>query len=160
MSKHEQRSYYDTVNNVEYVNLVPYMVESCQEYSYYVAENELGKLSKREKNQLGTHFMLNQVLNACKASSYKKCFYYKEDITYAIENLLIKRIFSALPTKVIYGTDNFDVFIQERDYYVLKNSDMSVISFMKFRKFLKKQGLTKIEDDFLKNHHVKLSLMP
>ena len=147
MSKHEQRSYYDTVNNVEYVNLVPYMVESCQEYSYYIAENELGKLSKREKNQLGTHFMLNQVLNACKASSYKKCFYYKEDMTYAIENLLIKRIFSALPTKVIYGTDNFDVFIQERDY-------------MKFRKFLKKQGLTKIEDDFLKNHHVKLSLMP
>jgi len=160
MSKREQRSYYDTINNVEYVNLVPFMVDSCQDYNYYISENDLNTLTKREKNQLGTHFMLIHIINACKSSAYKKCFYYQEDPKYAVENMLLKRIFNALPTKVIYGEDEFEMFIKERDYYVLQNTDNCPVSFMKFRKFLKKTGLTKIEKDFLDNHYVKLSLLP
>ena len=59
-------SYFDDVQNVEYIDLEPALVQSCKDYNYYIAENELGKISKRDKNRIGTHCMLNQIINVCK----------------------------------------------------------------------------------------------
>ena len=62
LNKPKLRSYFDIENNVEYVNLSPYLDDSFQEYQYFVTENEFHNLSQKEKNQLGTHFILRQIL--------------------------------------------------------------------------------------------------
>jgi hypothetical protein len=62
LNKPKLRSYFDMDANVEYVNLGPYLDSSFQEYQYYVTENDLHTLTQKEKNQLGTHFILNQIL--------------------------------------------------------------------------------------------------
>ncbi len=96
IDKPKLRSYFDIENNVEYVNLGPYLDSSFQEYQYYVTENELHTLKQKEKNQLGTHFILNQILIICRMSKRKKCFYYELNEDYAVERLLIERIFKVL----------------------------------------------------------------
>ncbi len=67
-------SYFDDVQNVEYIDLEPSLIQSCKDYNYYIAENELGRMSKKDKNRIGTHFMLNQIINVCKESDTKKYF--------------------------------------------------------------------------------------
>jgi len=153
-------SYFDDVQNVEYIDLEPALVQSCKDYNYYIAENELGKMSKRDKNRLGTHFMLNQIINVCKESDTKKIFYYREYIKYPVENMLIKRIFNALPTTIVYDTIPFDAFLIELKYKVVKREDSSAVCFNKFKKFLKHTGLTKVEREFTENAKVKFSLLP
>ena len=63
-SKTELRSYFDIDNNVEYINLKPYLEHSHQKYNYFLVENNLTKLKQREKQKLGIHFILNEILSA------------------------------------------------------------------------------------------------
>ena len=154
------RSYFDIENNVEYINLGPYLDDSFRAYQYYVAENELHNITQKEKNQLGTHFILNQILIICQMSKRKKCFYYEQKEEYAIEKVLIERIFKVLPSKIIYGDVDFEEFIQEqREYQAYTPIDTSKISWKKFKEFLKKNNLTMIENKFTKDINVKLSLL-
>lgn len=158
--KPQLRSYFDIENNVEYVNLVPYLDDSLRDYQYYVTENELHNISQKEKNQLGTHFILNQILIICKMSRRKKCFYYQVDEEYVIEKMLVERIFKALPSKIIYESIDFEEFIQEqREYQTFTPIDTSKISWKKFKEFLKKNNLTMIENKFIRDINVKLSLL-
>lgn len=158
--KPQLRSYFDIENNVEYVNLVPYLDDSFRDYQYYITENELHNISQKEKNKLGTHFILNQILIICKMSKRKKCFFYEVDEQYAIEKMLVERIFKVLPSKIIYGDIEFEEFIQEqREYQAFTPIDTSKISWKKFKEFLKKNELTMIEGKFLKDINVKLSLL-
>ena len=154
------RSYFDIENNVEYINLGPYLDDSFRAYQYYVAENELHNITQKEKNQLGTHFILNQILIICQMSKRKKCFFYEVKEEYAIENVLVERIFKVLPSKIIYGDVDFEDFIQEqREYQAYTPIDTSKISWKKFKEFLKKNNLTMIENKFTKDINVKLSLL-
>lgn len=158
--KPKLRSYYDMENNVEYVNLVPYLDNSLQDYQYYITENDLQDISQKEKNQLGTHFILNQILIICQMSKRKKCFYYEVDEQYAVEKMLVERIFKVLPSKIIYSELDFEEFIQEqREYQSYTPIDTSKISWKKFKEFLKKNNLSMIESKFIKDINVKLSLL-
>jgi len=158
--KHELRSYFDIDDNVEYVNLFPFLEHSFNEYNLFVVDNELIKLSRKEKNQLSTHFILKQVLLICNMSKRKKCFYYQVDTDNNIESVLVKRIFNALPSRIIYNSMSFDEFLlEQREYQTYTPIDTSKISWKKFKSFLKRNNLTQIEKDFVKNINVKLSLL-
>lgn len=158
--KTELRSYFDMDNNVEYVNLLPYLDNSFQEYQYYITENELHTLSQKEKNQLGTHFILNQILLICQMSKRKKCFYYQVDEQFPVEKLLVERIFKVLPSQIIYSEETFDDFlIEQREYHSYTPIDTSKISWKKFKEFLKKNNLTMLDKKFTKDINVKLSLL-
>jgi hypothetical protein len=160
LNKPKLRSYFDMDANVEYVNLGPYLDSSFQEYQYYVTENELHTLKKKEKNQLGTHFILNQILIICKMSKRKKCFYYEVNDEYTVEKLLVERIFKVLPSKIIYDDVSFEEFIiEQREYQAYTPIDTSMISWKKFKQFLKKNNLTMIEKKFTHDINVKLSLL-
>ena len=160
VDKTQLRSYFDMDSNVEYVNLGPYLDSSFLEYQYYVTENELHTLTQKEKNQLGTHFILNQILTICKMSKRKKCFYYQRVEDYAIESLLIDRIFKVLPSRIIYGDVSFEEFlIEQREFEAYSPIDTSKISWKKFKTFLKKNNLTMIEKKFTRDINVKLSLL-
>ena len=160
IDKPKLRSYFDIENNVEYVNLGPYLDSSFQEYQYYVTENELHALKQKEKNQLGTHFILNQILIICRMSKRKKCFYYELNEDYAIERLLIERIFKVLPSKIIYDDVSFEEFIiEQREFQAYTPIDTSKITWKRFKQFLKKNNLTMIEKKFTHDINVKLSLL-
>ncbi len=160
LTKPKLRSYFDMDSNVEYVNLGPYLDSSFQEYQYYVTENELHTLKQKEKNQLGTHFILDQILIICKMSKRKKCFYYELNDDYTVEKLLVERIFKVLPSKIIYNDISFEEFIiEQREYEAYTPIDTSMISWKKFKQFLKKNNLTMIEKKFTKDINVKLSLL-
>ena len=157
---HELRSYFDIDNNVEYVNLTPFLEHSFNEYNIFVVDNELIKLSRKEKNQLSTHFILKQVLLICMMSKRKKCFYYQGDTDNTIERALVERIFNALPSRVIYNSMSFDEFLlEQREYQTYTPIDTSKISWKKFKSFLKSNNLTQIEKDFITDINVKLSLL-
>ncbi len=159
-NKPKLRSYFDIENNVEYVNLVPYFDNSFKDYQWFITENELHDISQKEKNQLGTHFMLSQIFTICQMSKRKKCFHYEVDEEHAIEKMLVERIFNVLPSKIIYSDIDFEEFIQEqREYQAYIPIDTSKISWKKFKEFLKKNNLTKIEGKFTKDINVKLSLL-
>lgn len=159
-TKPKLRSYFDIENNVEYVNLVPYLDNSFKEYQYFVTENELHNISQKEKNQLGTHFILNQIFTICQMSKRKKCFFYEVDEEYAIEKMLVERIFKVLPSKIIYNDICFEEFIiEQREYEAFTPIDTSKISWKRFKEFLKKNNLSAIESKFTKDINVKLSLL-
>lgn len=159
-NKPELRSYFDIENNVEYINLAPYLDDSFRDYQYFLTENDLYKISQKEKNQLGTHFILKQILIVCQMSKRKKCFYYEVKEEYTIEKVLIERIFKVLPSKIIYNSNNFEDFIvEQREYEAYSPIDTSKISWKKFKEFLKKNNLTMIEKKFTQDINVKLSLL-
>ena len=159
-SKTELRSYFDIENNVEYVNLTPYLENSQQEYNCYLVDNDLNRLTNKEKNQLGIHFILKQVLLVCQMSKRKKCFYYHVDTRYTKENQLVKRIFNCLPSRIIYNEMSFDEFLlEQREFQAFTPVDTSKISWKKFKTFLSRNNLTMIERDFTKDINVKLSLL-
>ncbi len=157
---HELRSYFDIDNNVEYVNLLPFLEHSFNEYNMFVVNNELIKLSRKEKNQLSTHFILKQILLICMMSKRKKCFYYHVESDSNTERVLVERIFNALPSRIIYNSMSFDEFLlEQREYQTYTPIDTSKISWKKFKSFLKRNNLTQIEKDFVNNINVKLSLL-
>ncbi len=159
-TKPKLRSYFDIENNVEYVNLVPYLDNSFKEYQYFINENELHNISQKEKNQLGTHFILKQILIICQMSKRKKCFFYEVDEEYAVEKLLVERIYKVLPSKIIYSDLSFEEFIiEQREYEAYTPIDTSKVSWKKFKEFLKKNNLSMIENKFVKDINVKLSLL-
>ena len=93
-------------------------------------------------------------------SKRKKCFYYQGDTDNTIERALVERIFNALPSRVIYNSMSFDEFLlEQREYQTYTPIDTSKISWKKFKSFLKRNNLTQIEKDFVKNINVKLSLL-
>ena len=72
----ENSNFYDPVRNVDIINLNYYLTKSFNEYIFHITENNL-KLSRTDKNKLGIHFIIKEVIRACKSSKYKKFFYYK-----------------------------------------------------------------------------------
>ncbi len=72
-----------------------------------------------------------------KSQILRSIFYYREYIKYPVENMLVKRIFNALPTTIVYDTISFDAFLRELKYKVVKREDSSAVCFKKFKKFLK-----------------------
>lgn len=160
IARHELHSYFDIDNNVEYVNLLPFLEHSFNEYNVFVVNNELIKLSRKEKNQLSTHFILKQVLLICNMSNRKKCFYYHAESDNTEERVLVERIFNALPSRIIYNSVSFDEFLSDqREYQVYIPIDTSKVSWKQFKSFLKRNNLTQLEKDFVKNINVKLSLL-
>ena len=90
------KNYFDLTNDVEYVNLRPYLDISYNEYQYYITESDFCNISAKEEKQLSLHFILTQIFYVCTQSNRKKCFYYNynhEDSEFK----LVKLIFSALP---------------------------------------------------------------
>ena len=159
-TRHELRSYFDIDNNVEYVNLLPFLEHSFNEYNMFIVDNELLKLSRKEKNQLSTHFILKQIILICMMSKRKKCFYYQVEANNTTERALVKRVFNALPSRIIYNSMPFDEFlIEQREYQTYTPIDTSKITWKKFKSFLKRNNLTQIEKDFINNINVKLSLL-
>tara|TARA_R110000764_G_C11001820_1_gene382293 strand:- start:134 stop:625 length:492 start_codon:yes stop_codon:yes gene_type:complete len=159
-TEHNLHNYFDIDNNVEYVNLLPFLKHSYNEYNMFVVDNELIKLSSKEKNQLSIHFILKQILFVCKMSNHKKCFYYQSDTGNDPEHTLVKRIFNTLPSRIIYNSMSFDEFIvDQREYQTYFPIDTSKISWKKFKSFLKSNNLTQIEKDFITDINVKLSLL-
>lgn len=154
----ESRQLYDQKRDIVFVNLNSYLTDSFNEYNLYIAENEL-KLTRKEKNKLGIHFIIKQLLTAVRSTNKKKWFYYKvcED---SEETKLVKRIFNSLPTNIMYGECDWHEFIKELDYNVYKKKDGASVSFQKFRQFLKRYELQQLEREFLGDINVKLSLLP
>ena len=148
----------DLVRGFKFINLNKTLAKSFNEYSYYITENEL-KLTRKDKNKLGIHFIIKELVYICSKSNSKKWFYYKTNGD-SIEYTLVKRIFNALPTNITYGSDDFKSFLEERDYISFKKRDSSAVSFYKFRLFLRRYELQQIEKEFLSNINIKLSLLP
>jgi len=147
----------DNVRGYVFINLNRLLEASYNEYTWYITENEL-KLSRKDKNKLGIHFITKKLISICSKDHTKKWFYYQ--INEKIENTLVKRIFNALPTNVTYGDDTFKTFLSERDYLTFANVDASAVSFRKFRNFLKRYELQQLEAELMKNINIKLSLLP
>ena len=141
------------------VNLNYFLARSFKEYNYHLVENDL-KLNRHDKNKLGIHFILKQVIQAVKINKeHKKLFYYKTDEK-IIECQLVKRIFNTLPSVINYGEVGFKEFIKEYDYQVWKRPTESQLSFQNFRNFLKRYDLKHLEREFLADVNIKLSLLP
>ena len=154
----ENRQLYDSKRDIVFVDLNSYLTDSFSEYNLYITENEL-KLTRKEKNKLGIHFIIKQLLVAVKSTNKKKWFYYR--VTEGSEeSKLVKRIFGSLPTNIMYGDCEWYEFIKELDYNVYKGKDGASVSFRKFRQFLKRYELQQLEREFLGDINIKLSLLP
>ena len=141
------------------INLNYFLDRSFKEYSYHLVENDL-KLKRYDKNKLGIHFILKQIIEAVKINKeHKKLFYYKIDEK-IIEYQLVKRIFNTLPSVVKYGEVGFKEFIEEQDYEVWKSPTEARLSFRNFRNLLKRYDLKHLEKEFLADVNIKLSLLP
>jgi hypothetical protein len=93
-------------------------------------------------------------------SNRKKCFYYHAESDNTEERVLVERIFNALPSRIIYNSVSFDEFLSDqREYQVYIPIDTSKVSWKQFKSFLKRNNLTQLEKDFVKNINVKLSLL-
>lgn len=154
----DSRQLYDQKRDIVFVNLNSYLTDSFSDYLLYITENEL-KLTRKEKNKLGVHFIIKRLLDVVKSTSKKKWFYYKVQKD-TEESKLVKRIFGALPTNIMYGNCDWHEFIKELDYNVYKKKDGASVSFQKFRQFLKRYELQQLEREFLGDINVKLSLLP
>tara|TARA_R110000824_G_scaffold396550_2_gene598098 strand:- start:17 stop:517 length:501 start_codon:yes stop_codon:yes gene_type:complete len=141
------------------VNLNYFLTRSFNEYVFHLVENNL-KLNRHDKNKLGIHFILNQIIQAVNIDKeHKKLFYYKEGER-LIEYQLVKRIFNTLPSVIKYGEVGFIEFIEEQDYEVWKSPADTRLSFQNFRNFLKRYDLKHLEREFLADVNIKLSLLP
>ena len=141
------------------INLNYFLAKSFKEYNYHLVENDL-KLKRHDKNKLGIHFILKQVIEAVNTDKeHKKLFYYRMDEKY-LEYQLVKRIFNALPSVIKYGKVVFGQFIEEQDYEVWKSPSPAKLSFQNFRNFLKRYDLKHLEKEFLADVNIKLSLLP
>ena len=158
LSTSESEGVNDTIRGFEFINLNKCLARSFNQYLLYITENEL-KLTRKDKNKLGIHFIIKEIVKVCSKTSNRKWFYYKTNIK-TIEYTLVKRIFNALPTNITYSDDSFETFLEERDYMSFKKRDSSAVSFYKFRLFLRRYELQQIEKEFLTNINIKLSLLP
>ena len=141
------------------INLNCFLDKSFKEYNYHLVENDL-KLNRHDKNKLGIHFILKQIIQAVKIDKeHKKLFYYKIDEK-IIEYQLVKRIFNTLPSVINYGKVKFKEFTAEQDYEVWKSPSAAKLSFQNFRNFLKRYDLKHLEKEFLADVNIKLSLLP
>ena len=141
------------------INLNYFLAKSFNEYNYHLVENDL-KLNRHDKNKLGIHFILKQVIQAVRINKeHKKLFYYKQDEK-VIEYQLVKRIFNTLPSVIKYGKVGFREFIEDQDYEVWKSPTEAQLSFRNFRNFLKRYDLKHLEREFLADVNIKLSLLP
>ena len=154
----KNRQLYDPERDIVFVDLNSYLTDSFNEYILYIAENEL-KLTRKEKNKLGIHFIVKQLLAVVKSTSKKKWFYYQV-CEGSEETKLVRRIFGSLPTNIMYGDVGWFEFLKEHQYNVYRNKDGSTVSFQKFRQFLKRYDLQQLEREFLGNINIKLSLLP
>ena len=148
----------DPVRGFEFINLNKCLARSFNEYLLYITENEL-KLTRKDKNKLGIHFIIKELVKVCKKTDERKWFYYQTNGK-SIEHTLVKRIFNALPTNITYNESSFTTFLEERDYISFNKKDKSAVSFYKFRLFLRRYELQQIEKEFLSNINIKLSLLP
>ena len=147
-------TFHKTIINVNY-----FLDKSFKEYNYHLVENDL-KLNRHDKNKLGIHFILKQIIQAVRIDKkHKKLFYYKTDDK-VIEYQLVKRIFNVLPSVINYGEVGFRQFIEEQDYEVWKSPSDARLSFQNFRNFLKRYDLKHLEKEFLADVNIKLSLLP
>ena len=141
------------------INLNYFLDKSFKEYNYHLVDNDL-KLKRHDKNKLGIHFILRQIIKAVKIDKeHKKLFYYKTDEK-IIEYQLVKRIFSTLPSVINYGEVQFREFIKEHEYEVWKSPSEARLSFSNFRNLLKRYDLKHLEKEFLADVNIKLSLLP
>jgi len=148
----------DLVRGFVFIDLNKCLGRSFNEYLFHIIENEL-KLTRKDKNKLGIHFIVKELIKVCSKNKTKKWFYYKTDGS-SIENTLVNRLFNALPTNITYGKDNFDKFLEDRDYLSFNKKDTSAVSFYKFRLFLRRYELKHLEKEFLADVNIKLSLLP
>lgn len=155
----ELESVSDDVRGYVFINLNKHLKDSFNEYVLHITEYEL-KLSRKDKNKLGIHFILKKIIQICSSTKTKKWFYYRVDDDKNIEYTLIKRIFGSLPTNISFDNCSFNTFIEDRDYVSFKHNDAAQVSFRKFRQFLKRYELQALEKEFLNNINIKLSLLP
>ena len=148
----------DFVRGFVFIDLNKCLGRSFNKYLLHITENEL-KLTRKDKNKLGIHFIVKELIKVCSKNKTKKWFYYKTDGS-SIEHTLVKRLFNALPTNITYGVEEFNVFLEDRDYMSFNKRDTSAVSFYKFRLFLRRYELQQIEREFLVNMNIKLSLLP
>ena len=158
LSMSELEDVSDPIRGFEFINLNKCLARSFNDYLLYITENEL-KLTRKDKNKLGIHFIIKEIVKVCSKTSNRKWFYYKTNIK-TIEYTLVKRIFNALPTNITYSKEDFTTFLDERDYISFNKKDKSAVSFYKFRLFLRRYELQQIEKEFLSNINIKLSLLP
>jgi len=154
------KNYFDLINDVEYVNLRPYLDIAYTDCQYYLTNSELTNIPNKDKTNLNIHFILTQIFFVCKESQRKKCFYYQRLSSEDHEFKLVKLIFNSLPSRFIVNDQSFEDFVKEDcEYHPYIPIDTSKISWKKFKAFLRKKNLTGIEKNFTKNNNVKLSLI-
>ena len=147
----------DSVRGYTFINLNRLLESSYKEYQLYINENEL-KLTKKEQKQLGFHFIATKIIEVCSYSDTKKWFYYK--ISESVENTLVKQLFNSLPTNITYGVTSFKQFLDDRDYSSFSTKDISKVSYEKFGRFLRSNGLLNLVNKLHLNLNIKLSLLP
>ena len=147
----------DTERDITFIDLNYSLYNSFKEYTLYIAENEL-TLSRADKNKLGLHFIINQILDVCSETSDSKWFYYKTSDS--IESKLVKRLFNSLPSNITYDTCDFNEFIANREYSAYIRKDVSAVSFQKFFNFVRRYDLKELEHKFKSNINIKRSLLP
>ena len=147
----------DSVRGYTFINLNRLLESSYKEYQLYINENDL-KLTKKEKKQLGFHFIASKIIEVCSLSDTKKWFYYKSNEN--VENKLVKQLFKTLPTNITYGDTSFQQFLDDRDYSSFNSKDVSKVSYDKFGRFLRSNGLLTLANKIHLNLNIKLSLLP
>ena len=58
----------DTIRGFEFINLNKCLNKSFNEYLLYITEHEL-KLTRKEKNKLGIHFIIKELISVCSRTS-------------------------------------------------------------------------------------------
>ena len=71
----ESEAVSDPVRGFEFIDLNKCLARSFNQYLLYITENEL-KLTRKDKNKLGIHFIIKELVKVCSSSDTKKWFYY------------------------------------------------------------------------------------
>ena len=64
----------DPVRGFEFINFNKCLDRSFNEYLLYINENEL-RLTRKDKNKLGIHFVIKELVRVCRGTNNKKWFY-------------------------------------------------------------------------------------
>ena len=75
----ESEAVSDPIRGFEFIDLNKCLARSFNQYLLYITENEL-KLTRKDKNKLGIHFIIKELVKVCKKTNNKKWFYYENPL--------------------------------------------------------------------------------
>lgn len=117
-------------------------------------------MTASDEDRIKLHFLVSEIFNTITSAIGSVCFFCNTTTLSPADGLLIKSVFNALPTRIIYSQGTFKEFLDhELTNYFLLSKDYTRRNLTKLRKFLKANKLFSLEKEFVSNVNIKLSLL-